>query len=73
MKNNSKIFTWALILGFFFALIVGTFCYFLGKTNTLGGAWSEFANFGYMLLPLFVLVFVLGVADIRRTLRKKNE
>ena len=73
MKANHRILIWGILLMAMFATILGTFCYFLGKTDSLGDAMSEFIHFGYILFPLFLVVIGLAVSDIRRIGKKKKE
>lgn len=73
MKTNQRTLSWAILLILIFTLIIGTFCYFLGKTDTLGAAFSGFMHFGYALFPVFFLVIGLAVYDLRRIGKKKKE
>ena len=70
MKKNQHILIWTIILFLLFAMITGTFCYFLGKTDSLGEAFNEFLVFGYGLFPLFLVVIGVAVYDVRRVGRK---
>lgn len=73
MKTSHRTLIWTTLLFAAFAMLLGTFCYFLGKTDTLGGAFSEFLGFSYALLPGVLIVIALMIYDIRRAGKKNTK
>lgn len=73
MKNQQKKALYIVLLLFLFGLIGATFCYFMGITDTLGEAFTEFLRFGKWLLPAFIAAFSLILYDLNRLNRKNRE
>lgn len=72
MNPKQARLAWALILIFLFGIVVATFCYFLGTTDTLGEAFQAYWRFGAGLIPLFLIVALLAAVSLRRLDKKER-
>jgi hypothetical protein len=73
MNNQQKKALYIVILLFLISMQGGMFCYFMGKTDTLGEAFSQFIDFAKWIFPVFIVCFSLVLYDLRKLNRKNEE